>query len=90
MSVIMAVPALLWSAMLVAVIVTVCRLITPTGARYSPVLLIEPTAGFTVHVMAVFATLPSAAVNCFVWPARSVADPGLTVRTAVGVSVIAA
>ena len=52
------------SAALVAIMVTVCGLLSVAGAEYRPLLEIVPTAGLTDHVTAVFAVPVTATVNC--------------------------
>jgi len=59
-----AVADLLVSATLVAFTVTVCGVVTVTGAMYSPVLDIVPTLGLTDHVTSVFAEFATVAENC--------------------------
>jgi hypothetical protein len=68
-------------AALVAVIVTVCCVVTLDGAVYRPELLIvpAPVAGLIDHVTAVFVLPTTVAVNCCVPPAVTVAVAGETV-----------
>jgi hypothetical protein len=62
------------------------------GAVYSPVVLIEPTAGLIDHVTAVFVVPETAAVNCCVCdgPRAAVVGETDTVTTVGGTSVTVA
>lgn len=73
-TVIVAVPFLVESAVLVAVIV---QLPVKLGAVYIPVLEIDPP--LAVHVTLLLAAPPTLAVNCCVAPTPMVAVEGLTV-----------
>jgi hypothetical protein len=77
------------SATLVAITFTVCCVAIDPGAVYNPVALIVPTAALSDHVTPVFPDPVTVAVNCWVWFARKLTDPGAT-ATVTGVSVIVA
>ena len=91
-SVILADPDFVVSAMLVAVTITVCALVTFAGAVYSPVALMlsPPEEPLIAHVTAVFVVLLTVAVNCCVAPAASVTAAGVTTTATGGISVTVA
>ena len=69
LSVTVAEALLVLSAVLVAVTVTVCCVLTVLGAEYKPAVLMLPTpVGLIDHVTAVLPVPETAAVNCCVWP----------------------
>ena len=61
-----------------AVTVTLCGEGMDVGAVYSPVAEIEPTAGITVHVLAVLLIPEKLAVNCLVCPGVIPDEDGCT------------
>jgi hypothetical protein len=70
---------------------TVCCAVTPAGAVYKPVGLIDPPpAGFNVQVTAVLLALATVATNCCVCPEVSVADMGTTLTETGGIRVTTA
>jgi hypothetical protein len=77
---------LLVSAMLVAVTVTVCELVSAAGAEYRPVLEIVPTAGLTDHVTPLLVVPITVAVNCLVCPAERLTVAGNTLTVTGGAS----
>src|SRR5689334_18051051 len=72
-----AVPVVVLSAWLVAVIVTDCSTGMLAGAVYRPVELIVPAVA--AHVTAVLAEFSTVVANCCVWLPNSVAAGGVTV-----------
>jgi hypothetical protein len=83
-----AVPFLVVSTVLAAVIVTDCAAVTGLGAVYSPLALMVPTLGLIVQVTPLLTAPVSCEVNCCVSPLVSEADGGVTV-TLMGINVIA-
>ena len=72
-----AVAALVLSAELVAVTVTVCADVIDAGAVYRPLVEMVPTDGLIAHVTAVFEDPETEAVNCCVLLAARVLVEGL-------------
>jgi hypothetical protein len=74
-------------AELVAVIVTVCGVVTVAGAVYNPDELIvpAPVAGLIDQVTLVFVLPVTVAVNCCVPPAFTFVEAGETLTDTVGV-----
>lgn len=80
-----AVPDFVLSPTLVAVIVTVCCVLTLAGALYSPLALIDPApVGLMLHVTLVLAIPATLAANCWLSPPPNETAAGATVTVTGG------
>lgn len=77
------------SAALVAVMVTVCGLLSVAGAVYRPFTNV-PVGGVTDQFTAVFVLPVTVAVNCWVCPWDKLTEPGVTLICGGGLSVTTA